>query len=155
MKRITTISEFTPFCFDTRLCFLFLSSQENDLKTFAAVSHRLHSKKKLHLYSTDLLTDKKDLFGWETVPPAIALNAARGWYKKFEGEVVEKRIAEWIDGVTMGEGKKIPFGDNVKEALGFKRHKPTAISKPKQEAKTDVPKEPGVQEVFGDVHDEL
>ena len=102
-----------------------------------------------------MLADKKDLFGWETVPSAIALNAARGWYKKFEGEVVENRIAEWIDGVTMGEGKKIPFGDNVKEALGFKRHKPTAISKSNQEVKTEVPKEPGVQEVFGDVHDEL
>jgi hypothetical protein len=140
---------------DTGLCFLFLSSQKDDLKTFATVSHHLHSNKKLRLYSTDLLADKKDLFGWDTVPSVIALNAARGWYKKYEGEVVETKISEWIDGVTMGEGKKIPFGDHVKEALGLKKHKPTAISKAQQEVKTDVPKEPGVQEVFGDVHDEL
>ena len=85
----------------------------------------------------------------------IALNAAKGWYKKYEDDITEERITEWIDGVTMGEGKKIPFGDNVKEALGFKKHKPTAISKDQKEVKTDVPTEPGVQEVFGDVHDEL
>jgi len=86
----------------------------------------------------------------------IALNAVKGWYKKYEGDIIEEKIAEWIDGVTLGEGKKIPFGDNVKEALGFKKHKPTAISKEHKEERTEVPiAEPGVQEVFGDGHDEL
>ena len=125
------------------------------MKTFTAVSHRLHSKKKLRLYSTDLLSPQKDLFRWDQVPSLIALNAAKGWYKRYDGEVVEEKIAEWIDGVTLGEGKKIPFGDNVKEALGFKKHKPTVISKEPKEPKTEVPTEPGVQEVFGDGHDEL
>jgi len=69
--------------------------------------------------------------------------------------MVEDRIEEWIDGVTMGEGKKIPFGDHVKEALGFKKHKPTVMSRVEKEIKTDVPTEPGVQEVLGDTRDEL
>lgn len=82
------------------------------------------------------------------------MNAAKGWYKIYEGEIIEERIAEWIDGVTMGEGKKIPFGDNVKEALGFKKHKPTAITREQKEEEAKMT-EPGVQEVFGDGHDEL
>lgn len=164
-KKLTEISEFVPFCFDAGTCFLFLSSGDEHLKTFAAVNQRLNAKKNLHIYLTDLLDGKEDLFGWEQMPAVLVLNGKKGWCKKYDGDIVERDIAEWIDGVKMGEGKKIKFGDEVKELLGFNKSK--AKSTPSKETTTsqgvdqaaEQPATERVEEIFGDekvaVHDEL
>jgi hypothetical protein len=168
LKQITEISEFVPFCFDVVNCFLFLSSEETHDKIFSAVNQRLNAKKNLHLYSTDLLSGKEDVFGWDKMPAVIVLNGRKGWYKKYDGEIVERDIAEWIDGVKMGEGKKIKISDEVKTMLGFGKAISKSTSAPSEtstsqnvneaaETPTELPE--GVEQLFGDgketVHDEL
>ena len=168
LKQITEISDFIPFCFDVGNCFLFLSSEETHDKIFSAVDQRLNAKKNLHFYSTDLLSGKEDVFGWDKMPAVIALNGKKGWYKKYDGENVERDIAEWIDGVKMGEGKKIKISDEVKKMLRFGEAKSRSTSAPSEtstsqrvgeavETPTQLPE--GVEEIFGDeketVHDEL
>jgi hypothetical protein len=170
LKQITEVSDFIPFCFDVGNCFLFLSSEETHDNIFSAVNQRVNAKKNLHFYSTDLLSGKEDVFGWDKMPAVIALNGKKGWYKKYDGEIVERDIAEWIDGVKMGEGKKIKISDEVKKMLGFAEAKSKSTSAQSGsstsqsvdeaaavETPTELPE--GVEEIFGDeketVHDEL
>jgi protein disulfide-isomerase A6 len=162
-KKITEISDFIPFCFDAGTCFLFLSSQEEHLKTFSAVNQRLNAKKNLHIYTTELFEGKEDLFGWEKMPAVIALNGKKGWFKTYDGEIVERDIAEWIDGVKMGDGKKIKIGDEVKGLLGFSKSTSSKSSETTTSQSTDEgvekPATEGVEEIFGEekeaIHDEL
>jgi len=69
------------------------------------------------MFSTGLLDET--VFGSDGFPSVIALNSAKGWYKKYDGNVLEKDIIAWIDSVKMGEGKKIPVGDELKKVLGL------------------------------------
>jgi protein disulfide-isomerase A6 len=172
-KKIVEISELWETCFNTHgTCYLLLSSDEAHLKTLAAINHRLNPKKTMRIFSTDLFLGKEKLFEGQTIPPMIALNSGKGWYKKFDGSFTEKEVAEWMDAVKMGEGKKIaiPKGDELLNIFGMGEKSTesfttesasTPISTVKEETATRIVSDnvDGVKEVFGDeketVHDEL
>jgi len=120
-KKITEISELWETCFTTPgTCYLLLSPNEDDLKTLATINQRLNAKMTVRIFTTDLLEGKEIVFDG-TVPRMIALNGGKGWYKRFDGSIVERDVAEWMDAVKMGEGKKIsmPKGEEMMKLFGL------------------------------------
>jgi hypothetical protein len=137
------------------MCYLLLSGDEEYVKVMSAVNQRFKIKKAgMRIYITDEL-DESD-FGDALV---IALNGVKGWYKPYKGNIAERDIAEWMDGVKMGEGKKVTLGEAVK-ILGSSKAE-TDEAETVAAKSTDTPTEgatdDGVKEVFGDekVRDEL
>jgi hypothetical protein len=97
-----------------------LSSDEDHLKTLTSVNHKVNHRQSLRVYQTDLNVFDDST---ESAPLLIALNGGKGWYKEFRGDFNEKNVAEWVDAVKMGEGKKLKlpenarmFGDDTKTA---------------------------------------
>lgn len=82
--------------------------------------------------------------GVEGEVEVVAVNAKRGWWRRFEGTVV----GEWIDGVKMGEGekRKLPEGIVV-EAEGEK--------KVETETEKETVAEAEESKTAEDTHDEL
>ena len=162
-------------CFNTPgTCYLLLSTNEDDINTLAAINQRFNAKKTIRIFTTGLFEGKEVLFEG-VVPRMIALNGGKGWYKKFDGSIVEKDVAEWMDTVKMGEGKKfpIPKGKEIMKLFGLEATTSigsSATTASAAEASIEAVTEEtvistvstaddGVQEVFGDekenVHDEL
>jgi len=115
---------------------------------FAAVNKHFNTKQKLRIFATNIL-DKATL-ATDGSPSIVALNGGKGWFKRYDGDVVEKDIIAWIDSVKMGEGKKITIPDEVKQLLG------SSESAAKEDAKTAT--EEKVKLVFEEEpakHDEL
>jgi hypothetical protein len=107
----------------------------------------------MQIYAVETLAGLK--FG-DTMPSIIALNGNKGWYKLYHGDIVERDIAEWMDGVKLGEGKKIPLDEETKKLFG--RVEPEGTSaKTDTKTATEGAADDGVKEVFGDdkIHDEL
>jgi hypothetical protein len=148
-KKITDIGDLVQKCFKTSgVCYLFLDQDEMHSKTFAAVNKHFNTKQKLRMFSTALLDEA--MFGTDGFPSVIALNGAKGWYKKYDGNVVEADIIAWVDSVKMGEGKKIFVSDEVKKILGLSK------DESKEEPKTVT--EEKIKMVFEEEsskHDEL
>ena len=175
-KKIREISELWETCFNTPgTCYLLLSPNEDDVKTLAIINQRINAKKTMRMFTTGLFEGKEALFEG-VLPRMIALNGGKGWYKKFEGSIIEKDVVEWIDTVRMGEGKKIPIpkGEEIMKLFGLGEVTTSIASSTTtasmSEASTETVMEDiasstvsaaddGVKEVFGDekanVHDEL
>lgn len=175
-KKIREIPELWETCFNTPgTCYLLLSPNEGDVKTLAIINQRINAKKTMRMFTTGLFEGKEALFEG-VLPRMIALNGGKGWYKKFEGSIIEKDVVEWIDTVRMGEGKKIPIpkGEEIMKLFGLGEVTTSITSSTTtasmSEASTETVMEDiasstvsaaddGVKEVFGDekanVHDEL
>jgi len=120
-KKISDFSELWETCFETHgTCYLLLSSDEAHVNAMAAIRQRLRATKTpMRIYSTQLFVGKESLFEEATVPTLVAVNGAKGWYKKYEGTFGEKEVSAWMDAVKMGEGKKLALSpDKVKEVFG-------------------------------------
>ena len=50
--------------------------------------------------------------GLEGEVELVAVNAKRGWWRRYEGDVSAAGVAEWVDAIRMGEGekRKLPGG---------------------------------------------
>jgi hypothetical protein len=137
------------------MCYLLLSGDEEYVKAMSAVNQQFKIKKAgMRIYMTDEL-DESD-FGDAVV---IALNGGKGWYKPYKGKIAERDIAEWMDGVKMGEGKKVALSEAVK-VLGNPKAETTeaeTVAAKATDTSTEGATDDGVKEVFGDekVHDEL
>jgi hypothetical protein len=175
-KEISEIPELWETCFNTPgTCYLLLSPSEGDVKTFAMINQRINAKKTMRVFTTGLFEGKEALFEG-ALPRMIALNGGKGWYKRFEGSIIEKDVIEWIDTVRMGEGKKfpIPKGEEIMKLFGLAEATTSIASSTTtasiSEASIETVMEniatstvstadDGVKEVFGDdkenVHDEL
>ena len=160
LDKINEISELVENCFATHgTCYLLLSSDPAHVKTFKTVAQRLNAKKNMRIYLMDL-TEQMGLFGETTVPPIIALNGGKGWYKKFEGDFLEKDVMEWMDAVKMGEGKKVQINQDIMQLFGMKEKSSKDQTTSSTESVAEgTPLGEGVKEVFGDdkesFHDEL
>jgi hypothetical protein len=175
-KKISEISELWESCFNTPgTCYLLLSANEDDIKTLATINQRLNTKNTMRFFTTGLFEGKEVLFEG-IVPQMIALNGVKGWYKKFDGSIIEKDVLEWLDTVKMGEGKKfpIPKGEEMMTLFGLGEGDTSigsstttaSTSETSVDAVTENTATPtvsiaddGVKEVFGDekenIHDEL
>lgn len=71
----------------------------------------------MRIYAMDLLAVQMDFLEGTTLPPIIALNGGKGWYKKFEGQFLEEEVTGWMDAVKMGEGEKVPIRKDILSRL--------------------------------------
>jgi hypothetical protein len=160
-KTLETKAELTEKCSGT--CYLLLSDDEALVKALSAVNQLYKTKKAgMRIYKTTLFADLKSDFDKAVI---IALNGGKGWYKKYDGDLVERDMAEWMDGVKLGDGKKIPLGEKVKEMFGIKAKAAPGTPTPTESAQTINVEDimagsttvEGLKIIFGDegVHDEL
>ena len=175
-KKLSEISELWETCFNTPgTCYLLLSSNEDYVKTLATINQRLKAKQTMRIFTTGLFEGKEVLFSG-VAPRMIALNGGKGWYKRFDGLIVEKDVVEWMDTVKMGEGEKVPIpkGEEIMKLFGLGEATTSIGSSPTTASTSEASIEAvtedtatstvyiaddGVKEVFGDekenVHDEL
>src|SRR5262245_49748399 len=117
-KKITQASDLVETCFHTSgMCYLLLPQDEVDLTTFAAIDRRINARKRMRLYIVDLLPDV--MFESDGRPPIIALNGGKRWYKRFDGDLNERDVVDWIHSVKLGEGQKLPINEQVLELFGL------------------------------------
>lgn len=81
---------------------------------------------------------KEKLFEGNAIPSLIVLNGGKSWYKKFDGDIVEGDVTEWMDAVKMGEGKKfsLPKGVELMQMFGMVDDSSSSVEKAATEAAT-------------------
>lgn len=86
----------------------------------------------------------------------VAVNAKRGWWRRFGGEVEGGKVGEWVDGVKMGEGekRKLPEGI-VADAEAEKKTETESEKETEAEKETKTESEAQESKTAEDTHDEL
>lgn len=51
--------------------------------------------------------------GLEGEVELVAVNAKRGWWRRYEGDFGAMSVADWVDAIRMGEGEKAKLPDGV------------------------------------------
>lgn len=125
------------------IAFVPASTSEMRNKILSSVSQLhtkyVHGKRHFPFFSLDSDVDGsaalRDALGLSGKIELIAINARRGWWRRYEdGEFKVHSIESWIDSVRMGEGekKKLPAGVVVDK-------KPATTEEAKAEAETEAP----------------
>ncbi|GKT52518.1 putative protein lysine methyltransferase SET5 [Colletotrichum spaethianum] len=87
----------------------------------------------------------------------VAVNARRGWWRRYEGDFGVASVESWVDAIRMGEGakKKLPEGLVVEEVKteSTESTASTAATEPTPEPETEAPKETSSEAPAA--HDEL
>ncbi|KAL7810879.1 hypothetical protein V8C26DRAFT_409636 [Trichoderma gracile] len=136
------------------LAFVPASASEMRNKILSAVSQLhtkyVHGKRHFPFFSVDSDVEGsaalKEALGLSGKIELVALNARRGWWRRYEdGEFSVHSVESWIDAVRMGEGekKKLPEGVVVEKA------------EPTEEAKTETETPAAEKATEGSEHDEL
>ncbi|PTB67675.1 thioredoxin-domain-containing protein [Trichoderma citrinoviride] len=135
------------------LAFVPASTSEMRNKILSAVSQLhtkyVHGKRHFPFFSVDSDVEGvaaiKEALGLSGKIELVALNARRGWWRRYEdGEFSVHSVESWIDAVRMGEGEKqkLPEGIVVEKA------------EPSEEAKAGT-EAPAAEEAAESEHDEL
>lgn len=155
---LTSKAELEEHCLQPKsqtcvLAFVPASASEMRNKILSAVSQLhtkyVHGKRHFPFFSVDSDVEGsaalKEALGLSGKIELVALNARRGWWRRYEdGEFSVHSVESWIDAVRMGEGekKKLPEGVVVDKA------EPTEEAKGETEA-------PAAEESAEPEHDEL
>ncbi|TFB05110.1 Putative protein disulfide-isomerase [Trichoderma ghanense] len=156
---LTSKAELVDHCLQpkSQTCILALvpaSESEMRNKILSAVSQLhtkyVHGKRHFPFFSVDSDVEGsaalKEALGLSGKIELVALNARRGWWRRYEdGDFSVHSVEAWIDAVRMGEGekKKLPEGVVVEKA------------EPTEEAKTETEAPAAEEATEKPEHDEL
>ncbi|ETS06761.1 thioredoxin-domain-containing protein [Trichoderma reesei RUT C-30] len=156
---LTSKAELEEHCLQPKsqtcvLAFVPASASEMRNKILSAVSQLhtkyVHGKRHFPFFSVDSDVEGsaalKEALGLSGKIELVALNARRGWWRRYEdGEFSVHSVESWIDAVRMGEGekKKLPEGVVVEKA------------EPAEEAKSETEAAAADEATEKPEHDEL
>ncbi|KAK1251262.1 hypothetical protein MKX07_005817 [Trichoderma sp. CBMAI-0711] len=156
---LTSKAELEEHCLQPKsqtcvLAFVPASASEMRNKILSAVSQLhtkyVHGKRHFPFFSVDSDVEGsaalKEALGLSGKIELVALNARRGWWRRYEdGEFSVHSVESWIDAVRMGEGekKKLPEGVVVEKA------------EPTEEAKSETEAAAADEATEKPEHDEL